>query len=151
MGGCFQDKNKDTSFPDREDSTRYRTPGPGMVSLTKAPVTYNSTLDVTVGGNLGIFSSSPTPFVSGAAPPHPLSLSDKPRACSKTFGSLCSPGVRRLRFYTRASSTQPFVFFSCSGFSAASGVEGGAEQTGCGRLLKLSCWRRVFPDQERGN
>jgi hypothetical protein len=121
-----------TRTPDSQiekDRARYRTPGPGigMVSLTKAPVTYNPTLDCYGwrggGSNLGNFSPSPTPFVSGAAPPHPLSLSDKPWCMSsKTFGSLCSPRFAFCIVTTRASSTTntttsfSFSFFLARGF-----------------------------------
>jgi hypothetical protein len=175
MGGCFQDKNKDTSFPDREG--QYTVPYPRtwyglvLVSLTKAPVTYNSTLDVTVvcvGGGGGGFKSryflslsnpfcfwrlrrrihSHSPTTLGQGMFQKRLVLFVPPGDSPFFAFL-------LAQHTRASSiAQPFFFFFflCSGFSAASGAEGGGGGGGGAKATKgCLAWRRVFPDQERGN
>ena len=42
ISGCFQDRHKDTSSQIKKTVRGNRTPGPGMVSLTTAPVTYNT-------------------------------------------------------------------------------------------------------------
>jgi hypothetical protein len=73
----------------------------------RAPVTYN--YNPGRGGILGIFSSSAPPFVSGAAPPHPLSLSDEPWYVHVPKRSILIVPIRRLRLPMRTSTTQTFA------------------------------------------